>query len=265
MTCDKALLTQAYVDGELDPGAALEIESHLAGCAECRALVVATGELSHSLRAVPRHRAAPPALESRILRALDEIDGRPAVAEGWARGLRRFVAGRRQWFSGAASGLAFAGVIALAVLVIQPSDDSDHVVDELAGAHVRSLMAQHLLDIGSSDRKTVSPWFEGRVDVAPPVADLSAQGYELLGGRAEFIDGKRVAAIVYSHGAHYINLFIWSDYEADTLPSTADRNGYHLVMWRAHGLEFCVVSDDKADDLQGMAKLVMAQADAPIN
>ena len=260
MACDKALLTQAYVDGELDPAAALDIEGHLASCAECRALAVATGELSQSLRLVPRHRSAPPALASRILRALDEIDAKPAASEGWVRRLRRFLVTHRQWLAGALSGAAFAGAVAAAVLLALPSPEDDRVIDELASAHVRSLMAPRLVDTGSTDRVKISGWFKGRVDVAPPVADLSAQGYDLLGGRVEFIDSKRVAALVYSHGTHTINLFIWSDYENEQPSGAIDHDGYHLVMWNAHGLVFCAVSDDGIADLQAMAKLVSAEA-----
>ena len=169
MACDRTLLTQAYVDGELDPAAALAVESHLPSCAECRELAAATGALIESLRALPRHRAAPPGLEARILRALDDLEGHAAASDGWLIRFRRFVASRRQWFAGATSGIAVAGAVAAAILISAPSSEDDRVLAELASAHVRSLMAQHLLDIGSSDNQTVAPWFKGRVDVAPPV------------------------------------------------------------------------------------------------
>jgi len=256
MACDRTLLTQAYVDGELDSGAALEVEKHLPTCAECQALAAETGALTDSLRALPRRRAAPPGLEARILRALDDLEGRPTVTDGWVERLRRFVAARRQWLAGVASGLAVAAAVAAAVLISLPSSENDRVIEELASAHVRSLMAQHLLDIGSSDAHTVAPWFKGRVDVAPPVADLSAQGYELLGGRAEYIDGKRVAAIVYGRDAHYVNLFVWSDYDGDHPKGFVARDGYNLKMWSAHGLVFCAVSDDDSAHLQSLAKQI---------
>lgn len=259
MACDKALLVQAYVDGELDPAAALEVESHLAACADCRALASATGLVRQALQSLPRRRTAPPGLERRILRALNDADAQSGAAPSlWAR-LNRFFAARRQWFAGAASGIAFAGAVAVAVVLALPSDDEDQVVDELASAHLRSLMAQHLLDVGSSDSQTVAPWFKGRVDVSPPVADLSAQGFELLGGRADYIDGKRVAAIVYSEGPHIINLFVWAAYEEE--PSgVAERNGYHLLMWSAHGLVFCAVSDTSLSDLKKLSRLVTPSA-----
>jgi anti-sigma factor RsiW len=247
MACDRALLVQAYVDGELDPAAALEIESHLAGCADCRALAAATGAMHGAMGAPPRRHTAPPNLERRILRALDDVDRQSNTAPSLAARLGRFLGARRQWFAGAASGVAFAGAVAVAVVLSLPEAGDDHVVDELAGAH--------LLDVGSSDSQTVAPWFKGRVDVSPPVADLSAQGFELMGGRADYVDGKRVAAIVYGEGSHIINLFVWAAYE-DEPSGVAERNGYHLFMWSSHGLVFCAVSDTSASDLKKFSRLV---------
>ncbi len=211
MACDKALLTQAYLDGELDPAATLEIEAHLEACASCRQLVANITELREGLRAVPRHHPLPAGLEARIL---------------------------------------------IALVMLLPGEDDDRFVDNLADAHVRSLMAQHLLDIGSSDTRTVSPWFKGRVDVSPPVVDLTAQGFELQGGRADYVDGKRVAAVVYVHGTHVVNLFVWSDYEEMSGASSAERDGYTLFMWPRHKLAFCAVSDLSATELKTLAHAV---------
>lgn len=257
MACDKALLTQAYLDGELDPAATLEIEAHLEACASCRQLVANITELREGLRAVPRHHPLPAGLEARILIALDDADrsesGRRSL---WPTGLRRFLATRRQWLVGAMSGAALAGAVALALVMLLPGEDDDRFVDNLADAHVRSLMAQHLLDIGSSDTRTVSPWFKGRVDVSPPVVDLTAQGFELQGGRADYVDGKRVAAVVYVHGTHVVNLFVWSDYEEMSGASSAERDGYTLFMWPRHKLAFCAVSDLSATELKTLAHAV---------
>jgi anti-sigma factor RsiW len=259
MACDKVLLTQAYLDGELDPAAALEIEAHLGACASCRQLIANVTELRDALRTVPRHHPLPPGLEARILIALDEADraenGKRSL---WPAGLRRFLATRRQWLVGAMSGAALAAAVAIALVVLLPSEDDSRFVDNLADAHVRSLMAQHLLDVGSSDTKTVSPWFKGRVDVAPPVVDLTAQGFALEGGRADYVDGKRVAAIVYSHGSHVVNLFVWADYEEMSGASAAERDGYHLFMWPRHKLAFCAVSDMSVDELKTLAHAVNA-------
>ena len=124
---------------------------------------------------------------------------------------------------------------------------------------MRSLMAGHLIDVPSSDRHTVKPWFDGRVDVAPPVGDFAAQGFALVGGRLDYLHGRNVAAVVYKHGKHVVNLFAWSD-DGDKVPHSATRNGYHFLFWRAEGLVFCAVSDVSASDLQDLKKLVFAGA-----
>jgi anti-sigma factor RsiW len=198
----------------------------------------------------------PLGLEARILRALDGVESGERMS--WFVRMRRTLAERRQWLVGAMSGAALAAAVAVALIVLLPSEDDDRFVDNLADAHVRSLMAQHLLDIGSSDTKTVSPWFKGRVDVSPPVVDLTAEGFELVGGRADYVDGKRVAAIVYSRGTHVVNLFVWSDYEEMNGASSAERDGYTLFMWPKHKLAFCAVSDMSVDELKTLAHAVNA-------
>jgi anti-sigma factor RsiW len=259
MSCDKALLTQAYLDGELDPAGILATEAHLDSCAACRAQVAETRALREALRAVAARHAAPPGLDQRIRQALDAADASMPAAPRSGLRLRRFLAARRQWFAGAVSGAVVAAAVAVALVMLRPSDDTGHMIDDLAGAHIRSLMAQHLLDIGSSDQKTVIPWFKGRVDVSPPVVDLSAEGYDLSGGRADFVDGKRVAAIVYGHGDHIINLFVWPAYEGHPR-GVARRDGYNLFMWSKSHLVFCAVSDDSVTDLKTFAHLVNTKA-----
>ena len=210
--------------------------------------------MHRAMGALPRRRAAPPGLERHILRALDDVDRQSNAAPSlWPR-LGRAFAMRRQWFAGAASGVAFVGAIAVAVVLSLPEAGDDHVVDELAGAHLRSLMAQHLLDVGSSDSQTVAPWFKGRVDASPPVADLSAQGFELMGGRADFVDGKRVAAIVYSEGSHIINLFVWAAYEDE--PSGVASAMATISSCGRRTASFFAVSDASVSDLKKLSRLV---------
>jgi len=263
MACDRILLTQAYLDGELDPAAALETEAHLAGCAECTGLIAANGSLSAALRQVPRHRAAPPGLEMRIRRALDGAEG-STVRPSPMRRLGEALAAHRQWWGGAAVGAAFAAAVAVAVVLLTAAPN-DEVIDELAAANTRTLIAQHPADIESTDTARLQTWFTRRVALAPPIVDLGSAGYQLIGGRAEFIDGKRVAALIYGRDTHYLSLFIWSDYDSEVPPGVAERDGYHLVMWSAHGLVFCAVSDESVATLQAVAKLVNAAADKAAN
>jgi anti-sigma factor RsiW len=131
---------------------------------------------------------------------------------------------------------------------------------ELTDSHVRSLIGTHLTDVISSDQHTVRPWFEGKLDFAPPVEDLSSQGFPLVGGRVEYIDGRAVAALVYERRKHFINLFVW--------PAAADnqevreekpQRGYNIVRWRAAGMNYWAVSEVAEDDLR---KFAVAFSDA---
>ncbi len=134
--------------------------------------------------------------------------------------------------------------------MVMRGDDQRRVLDEVVSAHLRSLQAQHLIDVQSSDQHTVKPWFNGRLDVAPPVADLTAQGFTLLGGRLDYVDAKPVAAIVYRRRVHIINLFCapapGSGRRAATLESL---HGFNVRRWSDNGLNLWAVSDINADEL----------------
>jgi anti-sigma factor RsiW len=153
-------------------------------------------------------------------------------------------------FSGA-GGVAIAA--ALAVFLIVPSF-TNPLLDGLVTAHVRSLMPDHLIDVVSTDKHTVKPWFAGHADVSPAVADFAAQGYTLVGGRADYFEGQRAAVTVYRHGAHTINVFSWAG--SGVLPRDSTRNGYHLAFFREGNLDYCAVSDTGWDELHGLVTLV---------
>ena len=147
--------------------------------------------------------------------------------------------------------MAFAG--ALAFLLMLPS--ANPVVDDLTNAHLRSMMSDHLIDVVSSDRHTVKPWFAGHTDVSPPAVDFASDGYKLIGGRADYVDGHRAAVVVYRHGAHVINVFAWT-HDDEKLPATASRNGYRFAFWRQGNLSFGAVSDTGPDELLALVDLV---------
>jgi anti-sigma factor RsiW len=130
------------------------------------------------------------------------------------------------------------------------ADQNSRIASEVLSAHLRSLQADHLTDVLSTDQHTVKPWFNGRLDVAPPVIDLTAQGFTLVGGRLDFIDGKGVAAIVYRRRIHVINLFARQDLGIQaTGTSTETLQGFNIRRWKAHGFALWAVSDLNADEL----------------
>lgn len=259
MTCDMELLTQAYADGELDPPAALSVERHLATCPTCPQLLEDTRRVTAALRADAPYHRAPAHLRSRVLGALDAAEaGSAAGPERLAgRSLGALLSRHRQWLYGALSGGALAGAaVALLLLLVLPQGDDALIVADLVDDHHRSLMADHLTDVVSSNQHTVKPWLSSHLAISPPVPDLAAEGYTLVGGRADVVYGQVAAVTVYrSKGGHIINLFAWH-YEKGELPATAERDGYHVMFWRAGDLLMCAVSDMAMPDLRDFVRLV---------
>jgi anti-sigma factor RsiW len=253
MACAESLNTQAYFDGELPAAAVAAFERHLAGCALCSGLVHDLQASRARLRQLPVTPASA-ALRERIAAALDEQDRGAAAA-------RRNGSWRAPAFwRGALAGAAASALAACALLFILLPGRTE-IPDLIVSAHVRSLASEHLTDVISTDRHTVKPWFAGHADVSPAVADFAAQGYRLLGGRADYLEHQRAAVLVYQHGAHVINVFSWAA-ERHLLPRSATRDGYHMVFWRAADLQYCAVSDAGWEELDSLARQIQAVAGA---
>jgi anti-sigma factor RsiW len=247
--CAESLRTQAYFDGELDAVAAADVERHAEHCAECRALLQDLQQVRTALRSDATYERAPPALRARLMRALDkEADAAPKSRQPTIRRKASFWAGA---FSGI-GGTALAASLAFFLLAPPPMNP---LVNDLVSAHVRSLMPSHLIDVVSTDKHTVKPWFAGHADVSPVVADFEPQGYRLVGGRADYLDHQRSAVVVYQHGAHTINVFSWAGDERH-VPANTTRSGYHLAFWQQGDITYCAVSDTGWDELLGLERLL---------
>jgi anti-sigma factor RsiW len=269
MPCNEALQVHAYFDGELDASAALALEQHLETCADCAQLLASLHATRTALREHAPYYRASDELRDRVSDMLRRADSegarqRPPFAPipfltGAAS--RSAAAARMPFLSGAASGAAATALAAgLALFLIVPPA-SNALVGDVMNAHLRSMMSDHLIDVVSSDRHTVKPWFAGHTDVSPPAVDFEKEGYKLVGGRADYVYGHRAAVVVYRHGAHVINVFAWA-HDDERLPATASRNGYQIAFWRRGGLNFCAVSDTGPDELQKLVHLVQ-QASGP--
>jgi anti-sigma factor RsiW len=259
--CAESLRVQAYFDGEVDALSAAEIERHVEHCSECRALLQDLEKVRTALREGVTYAAAPAALRTQILQALDQESveqGIPAAARPKRRPLPQSKGWRgRSFWTGAFSGIGGAALAAtIAFLVVMPAVSP--LSNELVSAHVRSLMPAHLIDVVSTDKHTVKPWFAGHADVSPVVSDFESQGYRLVGGRADYIEHQRSAVVVYQHGAHVINVFTWA--AAGRLPSNTTRSGYHLAFWQQGDIQYCAVSDTGWDELLGLVRLLREQA-----
>jgi anti-sigma factor RsiW len=252
VTCPEALRTQAYFDAELDALAAAEIERHLESCVDCRALLQDLQRTRIAIRRDFAEAAVPPSLTARIARSLEREPGagsrpRRRPQESLWR-LRSFWTGT---FLGGAGALTAAA--ALALLFWMPLRHNS-LLDSLVTEHVDSLLPGHLIGVESTDRHTVKPWFAGHADISPLVEDFSAQGFVLVGGRADYLANQRTAVIVYQHGRHIINVFGWKS-DLRFAPRDATRNGYHLAFWAVGDLQYCAVSDASWDDLHRLERL----------
>jgi anti-sigma factor RsiW len=118
------------------------------------------------------------------------------------------------------------------------------------------LQPGHLTDVESTDQHTVKPWFDGKLDFIPPVGDFSGQGFPLVGGRLDVLEGRNVAALVYARRKHWINLFVWPEAQESAISSAGSRQGYNWLSWRAGGMQFCLVSDVSSGDLHELQQLI---------
>ncbi|MGO4129546.1 anti-sigma factor [Inquilinus sp. YAF38] len=238
MSCpDKSVLLHGMLDGELDVVGALAFEAHLKDCPACAAEYRRQQAIRAALRRPELRDRAPDALRRKLEAALQ-----PATEPWW----RRLASGWR-WGGAGAAALAMA----LMLILVLPRGGDD-LAGQLVDSHVRSLLAEHLVDVPSSDRHTVKPWFVGKIDAAPPVVDLAAQGFPLVGGRLDYLDRRVVAALVYRHGGgHVVNLFVWPQPgAADAAVTVETEEGYRLLHWVRSGLEFWAVADIDLSELQ---------------
>jgi anti-sigma factor RsiW len=240
MTCDEAeILLHALIDSELDAGHALEVEAHIADCPTCSAELVAYRRMSQVIAGADLRYTAPPALRRRIEASLpqprprQQAPSRRSVLRGFAMG-------------SAVSAIAATGLFA----IVLRSDDEQRIESEVVSAHLRSLQAGHLIDVVSTDQHTVKPWFNGKLDVSPPVIDLTAQGFTLIGGRLDYVDARAIGAVVYKRRAHVINLFVSQTANTERKPAKMETiQGFNIRSWSDRGLNYWAVSDVGADEL----------------
>jgi anti-sigma factor RsiW len=240
MTCEETeILLHALADGELDAGNARAIEAHVATCANCAQRLREIRDMREAFAGRALQFEAPASLRTKIEASL------PTPAPRIVR------TSRRSLLQGFALGTAMSSAIAASVVVMMlRGDDDQRIIGEAVSAHLRSLQADHLTDVLSTDQHTVKPWFNGRIEFAPPVVDLTAQGFTLIGGRLDYIDGKPAASLVYQRRKHVINLFVTQIGGIEHSRGDETVQGFNVRRWSAGGLTFIAVSDINAEELQ---------------
>lgn len=249
MNCELARTTvHPYFDRELDAVRSADFEAHAELCLECQAELNAADALHRRMHESDLFMPASPDLLARI---------RHQIAQETKENLSRNHAIRRSFLVPALAALAAAAVCLVLFLGFRSHDQSARITAELIDAHIRSLQPGHLTDVLSADQHTVKPWFDGKLDFIPPVFDFSQQGFPLVGGRLDVIDGHDVAVLVYSRRKHIINVFAWPYREARAaLVNSGSRHGYNWLRWQSGEMEFCIVSDASAGDLRELQTLI---------
>lgn len=241
-------LLPAYVDRELGIVDTLAVDRHLETCLACRREIEEQRSAGMRIREKAPYFSAPPALHAQV------VTGLPST-----RMPRTSPLARRSWWPQTAAALTVALAAALAWGVGEyrmARSPQQILTDELVASHLRSLQVDHLTDLVSSDQHTVKPWFNGKLAFAPPVIDLAAQGYPLIGGRLDYLAGQNVAVLVYRRHRHPINVTIWPGKDLPSRPQMTDRQGYHLVRWSAGGMNFSAVSDLGENELMQFVALL---------
>lgn len=245
MNCEElARWIGPLLDGELDARNTAEVQTHLAACPACQRRYEANKALTSGIRRLDLAYTAPASLRLRINEALE--------AESRTRTRTRTGFGSRQWLMWAGWPVAVAASAMLATVLLQQRSLE---ADDIVAAHVRSLLVDHLSDVVSTSHHTVKPWFAGKIDFSPPVPDLAPLGFELVGGRLDYLQSQPVAAVIYRKHGHIINVLIGQPgHELDKLPSSGHTQGYSLRSWRQGGLDLVAVSDIDAHELDSLQR-----------
>jgi len=245
MTCSRELL-ERYLDGELDASTCAAVEQHLVDCGECSTACSDLREQRAAIHAAAPYFAAPPGFDRYVRAAI-----RGAAAPSSGRPLRP-----TPWRA-----LALAASLLLAVSITWNLAQLHHrpaesdLSEAVLSNHVRSLLDDRLVDVPSSDRHTVKPWFAGRLDYSPLVKDLQSEGFILIGWRLEYLDGRRVAALVYRRRQHVINLYTWPAGPSPDRDQRVTHNGYNAIHWTGGGMVYWAVSDVAMADLERLHQL----------
>jgi anti-sigma factor RsiW len=246
MTCRETKpLLNAYVDGELDSSGSLAVETHMQGCDSCLREVDDLHRLASAIESGSLRYKAPTHLKKKLrgtIRAA-HLEPRSSIFS-WS------------WVSIPATlVLIVAFTWILTTHRVKTSEDTA-LVNDIVSSHIRSMMANHVTDVPSSDSHTVKPWFSGKLDYSPPTKDLTEQGFPLIGGRLDYLENRPVAALVYRRNQHVINLFVWPSNTATRHKEQMSRQGYNVIHWTDSGMTYWLISELNLPELNECADLL---------
>jgi anti-sigma factor RsiW len=238
----------AYLDGELDAAGSADFNHHLRSCPVCAAALSEEEKLRQGLQQSRLYLRAPAGLKLRIEESL------PGPGKNKSAGLISW-----RWLPIAAA-IVFAAFLGWRQLTIgNQRTYREATVIAAVDAHLRSLQPGHLVDVQSTDQHTVKPWFDGKLDFAPPVRDFADHDFPLVGGRLDVIEGRTVAALVYGRRKHFINVFVEKSEPNASWNGSGVEQGYHWTAWNKDGFTICAVSDVSASDLDQLKQLFLQE------
>src|SRR6476619_1828376 len=263
MNCDEARkLMDGYLDGELDPVTSQKVDQHLRDCHKCQQAYEVDTVLAHAISQAAPYYKAPTELRERIHASLRDASSASTMADTARE--NRLLARRTKpehrnvlselpwnWLGLAAAIILAADIVSTLLPRMRAPATDQFLATQLIASHVRSLMANHLTDVASSDQHTVKPWLDAKLDFAPAVVDLSTDGFPLIGGRLDYLDNRPVAALIDGRRKHFINLFVWPA-GSNTIgaANAMSHQGYQLLHWVDSDFNYWAVSDVNANDLQ---------------
>jgi len=234
----------AHLDRELDPVAAAGVEAHMRTCAACAQAYATQTALRKAVKKQAAYFSAPAALAARIRAQVDAAGG-PA----------RKKTPRWNWFPLGAAIAATAVITWTAAVQMESGSHDERIGEQVIAGHARAVLTNHVIEVASSDQHTVKPWLSSSLDFSPSVSDLATAGFPLAGGRLDYIDSRPVAALVYRHRQHVIDLFVWPDTKAARSSMRASsKQGFNMLHWTDAGMTFWAISDVNAEDLKTFAE-----------
>lgn len=240
----------AQLDRELDPLTAAGIDAHLKTCAACAGVYAAQRALKSAVKKHAGYYTAPAALAARIRQDIPAASGSAAKTS----------APRWQWWPLAAAVTATAVITWTGAIQLETGSRDERIGEQVIAGHARSVLTNHLTEVASADQHTVKPWLSSKLDFSPPATDLTAAGFPLIGARLDYVNSRPVAALVYRHRQHVINLFIWPDAKAGTPASmqASAKQGFNLLHWNNAGMAFWAISDLNSADIRKFAETYAA-------
>jgi anti-sigma factor RsiW len=248
-------MLHGFFDGELDAAHSLRLEQHLASCSHCSNQLEGLESLKKTVAQTGVRWRTPEHVRAQVLAAIEREAATQARSPAAAtRGqMFKVLELAKQWLFVP----SLAALAASLFIVMSLPQDRSSLQEELVASHVRSLLVDHLTDVATSDRHTVKPWFNGKIDFSPPVVDLAPQGFPLVGGRVDYIGARVVAALVYRRQGHFINVFVWP--AASAAATSATRDGFNMANWSQDGLNFWAISDVNSDDINKFREAFTSQ------